>query len=155
MINSKYCILKEKGFQDECQYDPGGYFIVNGNEKVLISQEKIANNTIQVFKNPKNSSKYSFLCEIRSLHETQFAIPKLVSVKLTNKSDIYNNTIHILLPHMKEDIPVIVLFRALGCISDKLLNPTGVELLTCKAKFNLCSNKSGLSSRSIFTESLP
>ena len=33
----------------KCKYDIPGYFIINGNEKVIISQEKIASNIIQVF----------------------------------------------------------------------------------------------------------
>ena len=30
---------------NECPLDPGGYFIINGSEKVLIAQEKMATNT--------------------------------------------------------------------------------------------------------------
>ncbi|MBG02287.1 MAG: hypothetical protein CL470_08465 [Acidimicrobiaceae bacterium] len=119
MVKSKYCILGQKGIHDECKYDLGGYFIINGNEKVIISQEKIANNQIQVFKNPKNSSKYSHLCETRSLDEGIFSIPKVTSIKITNKSDIYNNHIRVLLPHIKTEIPIFILFRALGCETDK------------------------------------
>ena len=29
---------------DECKYDMGGYFIVNGNEKVIVGQEKMTEN---------------------------------------------------------------------------------------------------------------
>ena len=119
MVNSKYCILNQKGIENECHYDLGGYFIINGNEKVIISQEKIANNLIQVFKNPKNSSKYSHICETRSLDENIFGIPKVSSIKITNKPDIYNNYIRIMLPHMKTEIPIFILFRALGCETDK------------------------------------
>ena len=63
MVGSKYCVLNEKNREDECSFDLGGYFIINGNEKVIISQEKIANNMVQVFKNPKNSSKFSHICK--------------------------------------------------------------------------------------------
>ena len=49
----------------------------------IISQEKIANNIAQVFLNPKSSSKYSYLCEIRSLNEKFYSIPKVVSIKQT------------------------------------------------------------------------
>ena len=35
-------------YYGECSLDYGGYFLINGNEKVLISQEKIAPNIIQV-----------------------------------------------------------------------------------------------------------
>ena len=44
IVNSRYCVLNLKGIDEECRYDPGGYAIVNGNEKVIISQERIANN---------------------------------------------------------------------------------------------------------------
>ena len=30
---------------NECPLDPGGYFIINGSEKVFIAQEKMATNT--------------------------------------------------------------------------------------------------------------
>ena len=40
IVNSKYCVSKIKGVIDECKYDPGGYSILNGNEKVIISQIK-------------------------------------------------------------------------------------------------------------------
>ena len=119
MVKSKYCILNQKGYEDECIYDLGGYFIINGNEKVIISQEKVANNLIQVFKNPKNTSKYSHICETRSLDEKLYGIPKVISIKITNKPDIYNNYIRISLPHMKSEVPIFIVFRALGCISDK------------------------------------
>ena len=89
MVKSKYCILNQKGGGEECNYDVGGYFIINGNEKVIISQEKIANNLIHVYKNPKNYSKYSHICETRSLNENTFAIPKVSSIKITNKSEAH------------------------------------------------------------------
>ena len=119
MVKSKYCILNQKGGDEECPYDLGGYFIINGNEKVIVSQEKIANNLIQVFKNPKNYAKYAYICETRSLNEGEFGIPKVVSMKITNKQDIYSNHIRVLLPHMKTEIPLFIIFKALGCESDK------------------------------------
>ena len=91
IVNSNYCVLKSKGFDEECKYDPGGYSIINGNEKVIISQERIANNIAQVFLNPKSISKYSYLCEIRSLNEKTYSIPKTVSIKITNKPNIFDN----------------------------------------------------------------
>ena len=77
------------------RYDPGGYAIINGNEKVIISQERISNNLAQVFVNPKSSSKYSYLCEIRSVNENYYTVPKIVSIKLTNKPNIFDNHIRV------------------------------------------------------------
>ena len=119
MVKSKYCILNEKNKGEECHFDLGGYFLINGNEKVIISQEKVANNMIQVFKNPKNSSKFSHICETRSLNENTYGIPKVSSIKITNKPNMYDNSLKITLPHMNQEVPLFVLFRALGCGSDK------------------------------------
>tara|TARA_B100000214_G_scaffold346634_1_gene297385 strand:+ start:5599 stop:9045 length:3447 start_codon:yes stop_codon:yes gene_type:complete len=119
MVRSKYCILNEQNKDEECKFDLGGYFLINGNEKVIISQEKVANNMVQVFKNPKNSSKFSHICETRSLNENAYGIPKVSSIKITNKPDMYDNTLKIQLPHMKQEVPLFILFRALGCGSDK------------------------------------
>jgi DNA-directed RNA polymerase II subunit RPB2 len=104
--------------QDECKYDPGGYFIINGNEKVLISQEKIAPNIIQVFNNHK-PGKYSILSEVRSYPENVYTYPKTVSVKITSKSEKYNNHIRVTIPHLRKEIPIFILFKALGCNSAK------------------------------------
>ena len=41
----------------ECPLDPGGYFLINGSEKVLIAQERMATNCVFVFK--KKNIKYS------------------------------------------------------------------------------------------------
>ena len=119
MVKSKYCILDSLSKNNECQYDPGGYFIINGNEKVIICQEKIVHNLIQIYKNNKLSNKYAYLCEIRFLDEKNFGIPKTVSLKITSKPNIYGNKFYILLPHMKNEIPIFVLFRALGYSTDK------------------------------------
>ena len=50
MLRSTYCLLSGLTDRDltelnECPLDPGGYFIINGSEKVLIAQEKMAINT--------------------------------------------------------------------------------------------------------------
>jgi DNA-directed RNA polymerase beta subunit len=41
----------------ECPYDEGGYFIINGSEKVLIAQEKMSTNHVYVFQK-RQPSKY-------------------------------------------------------------------------------------------------
>ena len=54
MLRSDCCHLQGLSDRDladvrECPLDPGGYFIINGSEKVLIAQEKMASNTVYVF----------------------------------------------------------------------------------------------------------
>jgi len=73
MIRSKCChlsgqnrntLLKNK----ECLFDSGGYFIINGSEKVIVAQERQACNIVLVFKN-KLVGKFSWKAEIRSQNE--------------------------------------------------------------------------------------
>ena len=45
MLRSSKCILKGKSDEEqtklkECMYDPGGYFIVKGVEKVILMHEQ-------------------------------------------------------------------------------------------------------------------
>ena len=49
MLKSNQCVLKEKSFEElielgEDPYEPGGYFIVNGTEKVVVLMEDLALN---------------------------------------------------------------------------------------------------------------
>ena len=57
---------------NECPLDPGGYFIINGSEKVLIAQEKMATNTVYVFQ--MKDGKYAYKTEIR-LVEMMIVVP--------------------------------------------------------------------------------
>lgn len=119
MVNSQYCILKiQENIKDECNYDYGGYFIINGNEKVVISQDRIAENKTFVFLNNK-VSVYSHNAEIRSIQDNKFSVPKTTSLKLSSKPNQYGRYIRVNIHHIKYDIPLFVLFRALGIESDK------------------------------------
>lgn len=123
MLQSKFCLLNEKCHKKndefgECSLDYGGYFLINGNEKVLVSQERMASDKVYVFKNAKQGSKYSHLAEIKSSTPNKFLSTKSVSLKLTSKEGIYGRTIKIAIPHIRQDIPVCILLKALGLESD-------------------------------------
>lgn len=55
---------------DAFAHAQGGYFIINGSEKVLIAQERMANNHVYVFKKSQ-PSKYSYVGEIRCVMSRQ------------------------------------------------------------------------------------
>ena len=77
MVRSKYCILNNNEEEtDECKYDLGAYFIINVNEKIIVGQEKIAEQKVYVFKSSKNNSKYSHIAEIKSVSKEGFNTPK-------------------------------------------------------------------------------
>jgi DNA-directed RNA polymerase II subunit RPB2 len=55
MLRSQFCQLHQKSEYEltqrgECNFDQGGYFIINGSEKVIVAQERISNNHVYVFK---------------------------------------------------------------------------------------------------------
>jgi len=122
MVKSNFCILtnnktlspKDLG---ECKYDPGGYFIVNGNEKSIVAQEKIADNKPYTFKVNKINNKTICMAEIKSVSEKMFSIPKNFSLKLIRKG--HTQIIRATINNIKQDIPLFILFKALGVESDK------------------------------------
>ena len=119
LLKSKYCTLNDTLYNDECEYDYGGYSIINGNEKVIISQERKVYNIPQVFENNKTSTKYSYICEITSVKEEDYYMPRISSIKITKKVNMYENYLRVSLPHLKQEIPLFILFKALGCLNDK------------------------------------
>lgn len=123
MLGSKACILatqtsNKKIDYEECEYDEGGYFIVNGTEKALVCQERQADNKIYVFENSKSQSKYSHICEIKSSPDKKILTPKNIQVKITSKGNIYGKNIKVSIPHIKQDVPLYVVFKVLGITND-------------------------------------
>jgi DNA-directed RNA polymerase II subunit RPB2 len=123
MINSDFCTLHNNTdpniLKEECKYDLGGYFIINGNEKVIVGQEKMTENKVHVFKNNKVSSKYSHVCDIKSTSLKGFNTPKNISIRYIARDSVIGRTIKVSLPHIRVDIPLFILFRALGVTTDK------------------------------------
>lgn len=68
----------------DCRYDQGGYFIINGSEKVIVAQERMANNMVNVFKK-KPPSKYSWVSEIRSQAENSNKPAQLFTMQIKSK----------------------------------------------------------------------
>ena len=73
MLRSEYCCLygnsdRELSELGECPYDQGGYFVINGSEKVLIAQERMSTNHVYIFKKSQ-PNKYLYVAECRSQTE--------------------------------------------------------------------------------------
>jgi DNA-directed RNA polymerase II subunit RPB2 len=142
MLRSTFCILRGLQDQDlydlnECPYDSGGYFIINGSEKVLIAQERMATNHVYVFAKAQ-PSPINFLAEIRSAVEkggktiSQFQVKMFHRNQERSVSFIFyyhtasaesmsqlGNVMKATIPYIKVDIPIWVVFRGLGVISDR------------------------------------
>ncbi|ELA46495.1 hypothetical protein VCUG_02039 [Vavraia culicis subsp. floridensis] len=137
MLRSSCCILhglSDKNLTElgECPYDQGGYFIINGSEKVLIAQERMATNVVHVFE--KSVSTYTHYAEIRSAPQKGSKTPSALIVKLVKKTET-EFLLRATLPGVRQDIPVIVIYRALGFVSDKeimehlIYDPNDKEML--------------------------
>ena len=124
MLQSDLCILstmnKDVRFNmGECKNDYGGYFIIDGKEKVIISQEKFADNLLYIRSN-KDDDIYSHSAEIRSVSEDTSKPIRTTAVKIISPSpSLSNNQIVVSVPNVKKPIPLFILMRALGVSSDK------------------------------------
>lgn len=89
MLRSSYCALYQKTEyelieREECPYDQGGYFIINGSEKVIIAQEKMSTNHVYVFKK-RQPDKYAYVAEVRSMVESHDKPPSTMFVRMRAK----------------------------------------------------------------------
>jgi len=124
MLQSDLCILKSLSKEvrfnmGECKNDYGGYFIIDGKEKVIVSQEKFANNTLYIAKK-KDDDEFSHSAEIRSVSEDASKPIRTTAVKIVAPGVKYtNNQIVVAIPNVRKPIPLFILMRALGVVSDK------------------------------------
>ncbi|KAJ9539990.1 hypothetical protein OSB04_026496 [Centaurea solstitialis] len=127
MLRSSYCTLFQKSETDltelgECPYDEGGYFIINGSEKVLIAQEKMSANHVYVFKK-RQPNKYAYVAEVRSMAESRNRPPSTMFVRMLSQTSAKGGSsgqyIRATLPYIRTEIPIVIVFRALGFVADK------------------------------------
>lgn len=124
MLKSNICILNQYNHFEtfktgECRYDPGGYFIINGSEKIVLGQERACENKVQCFNISKNNTKYTWLAEIKSIPDDKCISPKQINMMVSSKNNGFGYPIYIQIPRIKQPIPIFIVFRALGVISDK------------------------------------
>ena len=123
MLKSNICVLKQNkhlhcDITGECKYDTGGYFIINGSEKTVLAQERAAENKVYCFNIKKNNTKWSWLAEIKSVPHSKCISPKQINIMIASKNSGYGYSIFIQIPRIKQPIPIFIVFRALGVISD-------------------------------------
>lgn len=124
MLKSSICVLEHyKHIPDtvtgECFMDPGGYFIINGSEKTCLGQERAAENRIQCFNISKNNTKWNWMAEIKSVPDFKCISPKQITMYMSSKNNGFGYTISIQIPRIKVPIPLFIVFRAIGIVSDK------------------------------------
>uniref|UniRef100_A0A6C0IGP7 DNA-directed RNA polymerase n=1 Tax=viral metagenome TaxID=1070528 RepID=A0A6C0IGP7_9ZZZZ len=124
MLQSNLCILsgleREARFNmGECRNDYGGYFIIDGKEKIVIPQEKFADNMLYIKQN-KEDDIYLNSAEIRSVSEDTSKPIRTTAVKIVAPSPSFTNKqIVVGIPNVRKPVPLFIVMRALGVISDK------------------------------------
>ena len=124
MLKSNICVLSQYKYVDsqhtgECKYDAGGYFIINGSEKTVLGQERAAENRVYCFNISKNDTKYTWKAEIKSVPDFKCISPKQINMMISSKNNGFGLPICLQIPRVKQPIPLFIVFRALGVISDK------------------------------------
>ncbi|MAG60845.1 DNA-directed RNA polymerase subunit B'' [archaeon] len=113
MLRSKYCNLKDLSREDlitkgEDPNDPGGYFIINGTERVLVTIEDLAENNFVIEKDQKTGLPSGRIFSAQG----SYKIPHQLNF---NKKD---GIAQISFTRIKE-VPIVVLLKALGMLKDE------------------------------------
>ena len=113
MLKSKWCHLNKLGREEliekgEDPDEPGGYFIINGTEKVLITIEDLAANKFLVDKSTTGTSL--FVGKLFS-ESGSFKIPHALE-------KLKDGLFYLTFTRVKR-IPVIVILKALGILKDE------------------------------------
>ena len=124
MLKSSICILNQYKHLNvdatgECKYDAGGYFIINGSEKTVLGQERAAENRVYCFNISKNSTKFSWMAEIKSVPDFKCISPKQINMMVTTKNNGFGFPIVMQIPRVRIPIPLFIIFRAMGVETDK------------------------------------
>ena len=125
MVQSHFCILhgvprEGRYTMGECRNDPGGYFIIDGKEKALIPQEKFGDNMVQIRKGDPTAHDYLYSCEIKSVSENVTKPVRTLSVRMMAPTEKWKNgQIVVNIPNVRKPVPLFILFRALGILSDR------------------------------------
>ncbi|MCE4625278.1 MAG: DNA-directed RNA polymerase subunit B [Desulfurococcales archaeon] len=94
----------------EDPYDPGGYFIINGSEKVVVIQEDLAVNRIIVGRSTASTARITHSAKVVS---TVLGIRRQIIVDRMN-----DGSLEVSISRISHRIPFVVLMRALGFETD-------------------------------------
>src|SRR3989338_3504606 len=113
MLRSKYCNLsglkkEELITKGEDPYDPGGYFIINGNERVLITVEDLASN--RLFVEHKESGPSEYIAKLFS---------EMGSYRVPHTLERMKDGLFYLTFTRFKRIPLVPVLKALGLTKDQ------------------------------------
>lgn len=107
MVGSMYCNTRHMSVKEtyECKHDPGGYFVIRGNDKVIVHQGKLAMCKTLVF--PGKIIRVEMQCELRSRKD-------LVNQTVVKMQLYKNKTVNVLADGLKYIVPINILLKRMG-----------------------------------------
>ena len=162
MVQSDLCILKGMSPDmrhklGECKHDFGGYFIIDGKEKTIVCQEKFGDNMVRIDKS--SDENLSYTAHLKSVSENaskyirtmkvEIYDPKRMTVQKSKISARPIKSIAVHIPNVRKPVPLFILFRALGVITDKeiieycTLQHTEMLSPVLAEYFNACIHEAG------------
>jgi DNA-directed RNA polymerase III subunit RPC2 len=111
MLRSRSCVLHgaDRGQNEllkECYYDPGGYFVIKGTEKVILMQEQLSNNRVIIEKDGKSD------CFAATITSDTYERKSRCSVVFKGGCLVVKHNT------LGDDFPLFILFRAMGVESE-------------------------------------
>ncbi len=136
MVKSKICNLSDLSKEEliragEDPYDPGGYFIVNGTERVIVAVEDLAPN--RIFVEEQKNSPYPFVAKVFS-DDGQYNIQHLFERSKEGMIEVSFSRIN--------RVPFVIVMKALGVTKDKeIFEMVGDERFYSDLYLNLYETK--------------
>lgn len=126
MLQSKKCPLSGLSEEEtiavgEDPKDPGGYFIINGTERVLVLIEDLASNRILVDNDNASGSNIAKIFSARGWYRR----PCTLEIKK-------DSSLWLSFPPLAKPIPAFIVFRALGLKTDKEI----IDVISDKEKIS-------------------
>ncbi|KAF1899808.1 hypothetical protein Lal_00019940 [Lupinus albus] len=111
MLRSCCCVLHGRDEDElaklgECPLDPGGYFVIKGNEKVMLIQEQLSKNRIILDTDKKGNFIASVTCSTE-----QFKTKTVIVME--------HEKIWLQLNKFSKKVPIMVVMKAMGMESDQ------------------------------------
>ena len=111
MLRSSKCVLYGRNHAElakvnECPYDPGGYFITRGQEKVILIQEQLSKNRMIV----EMDKSGNVTCQVTSSTHGS---------KTRTNVIVKHGKFYLKFSTFEKDIPIAIAFKAMGVTSDQ------------------------------------
>ena len=111
MLRSAACVLQGKSDEElakmkECAYDPGGYFVIKGVEKVILMQEQLSRNRVIIELDAKNNVSAAITS---ATHDRK------------SRCNIFFRQSKVYLKHnsLGEEVPIVIVLKAMGLECDQ------------------------------------